>query len=327
MFFAVILPVVALIGYAAPNTVRPMPGYRAADCHSSPLHFRRNNNAHSSALEIRCNQVDIPCSTLPAKYAIDMTLRFDQFPKNCTFINPKDTPCVFPPSCAKFRSIQTHDATHNTDIIVCVGVLKSTQNPPIRKAKVAPVKSIINDLSAYIEVSTNNISISTLSNAQIDNLDFHVVCFYDDPVAKFIPKVLLDQLNQTNVLSPEFVSIDTSTELAQIFLNYHPNLQKYLYSNVFPLPIAVPSGYNLPVTCNSTAPSYQPQIPAYDNKFYFIVNGYADDACDDPLIIPPYYYCMDYFYGPSRRCPRLTPPSIAGAPNFRMYTRWYLRSP
>lgn len=327
MFFQTFLLAVAMIGHVAPATVRAVSGYRAADCHSSPLYFRRDGNLHTSALEIRCNQVDIPCSTLPAKLAIDMTLRFDQFPQNCTFINPKDTPCVFSPPCAKFRSILTHDAFHNIDIIVCVGVLKSTQNPPIRKAKVAPVKSIVKDLNSFIEVSTNNISITTLSNPQIDNLDFHVVCFYDDPVAKFIPKILLDQLNQTNVLSSDFVSVDTSTELAQIFLNYHPNLQKYLNSGIFPLPIALPSGYNLQITCNTTAPSYQPQIPAFDSKFYFVVNGYIDDACDDPLIIPPYYYCMDYFYGPSRRCPRLAPPSIAGVPNFRMYTRWYLRSP
>nr|BBQ04462.1 hypothetical protein 1 [Culex pseudovishnui negev-like virus] len=327
MFFYTSLLIVAFFRFTVPATVHQVPGYRASDCHESPLYFRRNGNLHTPALEIRCNPVEIPCSTLPAKFAVDMTLRFDQFPRNCTFINPKDTPCVFSPPCAKFRSIITHDAFHNTNIIICVGVLKSTQNPPIRKAKVAPVKSIIKDLNSFIEVSTNNISINTLSNPQLDNLDFHVVCFYDDPVAKFVPKILLDQLNQTNVLSSNFVSVDTSTELAQIFLNYHPNLQNYLNSKAFPLPIAVPSGYNLQITCNTTAPSYQQQIPAFDSKFYFVINGYADDTCDDPLIIPPYYYCMDYFYGSSRRCPRLTPPSIAGAPNFRMYTRWYLRSP
>lgn len=327
MFIYAFLPISILFGIVAPVTVRSTTGYRAADCHSSPLHFRRDGNPFSSALEVRCNQVQIPCSSLPAKFAIDMTLRFDQFPPNCTFINPKDTPCIFSPPCAKFRSILAHDAFHNIDIVVCVGVLKSTQNPPIRKAKVAPIKNIINDLKPYIEVSTTNVSINTLSNPQLDNLDFHAVCFYDDPVAKFIPKILLDQLNQTNVLSSEFVAIDTSTELAQIFLNYHPNLPKYLDSGAFPLPIAVPSGYTLYITCNTTAPIYQRQIPATDGKYYFIVNGYIDDACDDPLIIPPYYYCMDYFYGSSRHCPRLAPPSIAGAPNFRMYTRWYLRSP
>ncbi|ASA47302.1 hypothetical protein [Culex negev-like virus 1] len=326
--FALFVFVVALCSLPADSHVYPTPVFRFSDCHNSSLFFRNNSNAHVADLEVRCDIVELPCSVISSRQATYMTLRFDEFPSNCTYITRKDNPCVFTPPCAKFRILQIHDAFHNVDTIVCIGVLKDTQFPPIRHAKVAPVQQYFSNMTTFLYASKNSVKFSLYDTPQIRNLNIYALCFDDEAYAKFIPKALLDQMNQSSLLSDQFVTVDTSTEFTQIFLNYHPNMRKYLDSNVFPLPLAVPQGYNLQTSCNSSAPVYQQIVPAADKMIYPIVNGYDDSTCRDPLIIPPYLYCMDYFYGRGRSCPlKVNPPSIAGAPNFHMFTRWYIRSP
>lgn len=320
--------VVVFCSFSSDAHISSASAFRFSDCHNSSLFFRNNSNLYLVGLDVRCDIVELPCSAIPSRQALHMTLRFDEFPSNCTYITRKDTPCVFAPPCAKFRILQTHDTFHNIDITVCIGVTRATQLPPIRHAKAAPIQQYFPNISSFLFTSNTKVKFSLYDTPQMRNLNIYALCFHDEAYARFIPKALLDQMNQSNILSDQFVTVDTSTEFTQIFLNYHPNMRKYLDSNIFPSPIATPPGYNLQVSCNSSAPVFQQTVPGTENRVYPIVNGYDDSICQDPLIIPPYLYCMDYFYGLGRSCPlHVNPPSIAGAPNFHMFTRWYLRSP
>lgn len=244
----------------------------------------------------------------------------DIFHDDCVTITNVGDNCTYAPGCGSFKEKTFFNSYYNQTHKACLGIRSHTN---------ADVYVHVRYTSAFINTVPSGIYSDTQSKLNVTLMDnewirkFNPVMFCEDfdVNVRVLPKFYFDLMRNSSIETDEFIAIDSDSIYTSIVINYPRIVDKYYDFPRFPLLLSI-SNMTHYVACNDTAPVYSTHDPFYPNSKAH-VNGAPFSRCSEPVIIPPFRYCMDAYYSTTRVCPQdFLPISISSHHNPLAYKRF-----